>query len=414
MISGSNINLVKSHNVRVILLRLLRDGQDSRVELARKLSLSNTTITNITTELLHQGIIAEESLEAESEDIQRPVGRPRVMLRLVATARYAVGVHIGVGNLRVAITDLFANILHNQFGEFDLTAPAEAVLEQIAQMVEGIIESSGIDRRLLLGVGVGASGLVNYDAGINVLAPRLGWENIPIRQILEDRLGLQITVDNNVRAMALAEAFYGAGRGVETVVFIYGRIGVGSGIVVDGRVFRGSSAGAGEIGHNTIITNGGEICSCGNTGCLETLLSEPVWVKHAHKLAHENPHSLIAQQLKVENGKLKIEHVFQAAREGDRCMSEFITEQSCYLGIALANLVNILNPELVILGGMLAQGSDLILPVAEEKMRRASFARLGDKVKLQTTIFGWRAGVVGAASLALTRFFFLNEDNLLS
>lgn len=254
--------------------------------------------------------------------------------------------------------------------------------------------------------------MVNFEEGINVLAPRLGWENVPIQHLMETHLDLPVCVDNNVRTMALAEAFFGDGQGVGVLAFVYGRIGVGSGIVVNGQVFRGSGAGAGEIGHTTIIPTGGEICTCGNTGCLETILSEPVWIRHAQKLAASHPDSTLAATLKQRDERSPIELIFSAAADGDELAKQFIEDRSRYLGIALANLVNVLNPEMIIVGGMFAQGSDLILPVAEAKMKEASFAGLGEKVKLKTTSFGWRAGVIGAASLALTTFFYQYAEGI--
>ena len=407
---GSNINLVKSHNIRAILLSLLKDGPISRVELAEKLSLSNTTITNLISELLDQGIILEEQVEIPEK--RRRVGRPRRMLRLVPSARYAVGVHIGVGIIRVAITNLFAEIINGEIAKFDLTTPPDVVVKDIVRLIELTIEKSNIERERVIGIGVGASGLVNYEKGINVLAPRLGWENVPIQHLMEIQLDLPVCVDNNVRTMALAEAFFGDGQGVGVLAFVYGRIGVGSGIVVNGQVFRGSGAGAGEIGHTTIIPQGGETCSCGNTGCLETLLSEPVWIRDAEKLAASHPDSTLAAYLKRGDERSTIDLIFSAATDGDEFAQQFIEDRSCYLGIALANLVNVLNPELIILGGMFAQGSELILPIAETRMRESAFAGLGEKVRLEVTSFGWRAGVIGAAALALTSFFYQQTKDL--
>ena len=407
---GSNINLVKSHNTRAILLSLLQEGPISRVELAEKHALSNTTITNITSELLEQGIVIEERVE--SPEKRKRVGRPRRMLHLVPAARYAIGVHIGVGLFRVAITNLFAKIIYNEIATFDLTTPPEEVVKDIVRMIELAIELSGIERERVIGVGVGASGLVNYEEGINVLAPRLDWENVPIQHLMETQLDLPVCVDNNVRTMALAEAIFGDGQGVGVLAFVYGRIGVGAGIVVNGQVFRGGGAGAGEIGHTIIIPQGGETCTCGNSGCLETLLSEPVWIRHAEKIAASHPDSTLAAYLKQRDERSPIELIFSAAADGDELAQQFIEDRSRYLGIALANLVNVLNPEMIIVGGMFAQGSDLILPVAEAKMKEASFAGLGEKVKLKTTSFGWRAGVIGAASLALTTFFYQYAEGI--
>jgi glucokinase len=324
----------------------------------------------------------------------------------VPSARYAIGVHIGVGLFRVAITNLYSDIVFSEIETFDLETPPEVVIQNIVKQIERAINNSKVDRERVIGVGVGASGLVNFEEGINVIAPRLGWENVPIQHLMEIQLDMPVCVDNNVRAMALAEALFGYGRDASVLAFVYGRIGVGAGIVVNGQVFRGSGAGAGEIGHTTILPEGGETCTCGNTGCLETLLSEPVWVKQAEKIAAAHPASRLAARLNRGEEGSPIEQVFFAARDGDKLALEFIQERSCYLGIALANLVNVLNPELIILGGMFAQGGDWILPVAEAKMKESAFAGLGEKVRLEVTSFGWRAGVIGAAALALTTFFY--------
>jgi len=402
---GRNLNLVKAHNLSAILLRLLQSELVSRVELAKELSLSSTTITNLTAELLEDKIIAEEEVETPTTK-RKQVGRPRRMLRLIPSARYAIGVHIGVGMYRVAITNLVASIVISQTADFDQAASPEDVIKEIARVVDQIIEESGVDRRRIIGIGVGASGLVDTVTGVNVLSPRLNWEDVPIRSLLESFVNLPICVDNNVRSMALGEAFFGVGREVSVLAFVYGRIGVGAGFVVDGKLFRGSGAGAGEIGHTVILGQAGETCSCGNTGCLETLISEPVLLKQAQMIADQYPKSLLPQYMAEQGTSDPIERIFAAARDGDERTRIMIEERSCYLGIALANLVNIMNPELILLGGMFAQGQDLILPVAEAKMRSMAFAGLGENVKIAPTEFGWRAGVVGAASLALTSFFY--------
>jgi glucokinase-like ROK family protein len=407
---GSNINLVKTHNMSAILYTLLREEMVSRVELAERLSLSNTTITNLTAELLEQEIILEEQVETSGK--RKRVGRPRRMLRLIPNARFSIGVHIGVGMFRVAVTDLIAEIIYNQMTKFDLDTPSEDVISKVAENIELIIQESGVDRANVIGIGVGASGLVNYMSGVNVLAPRLGWKDVPIQYLLESHLDLPVSVDNNVRSMALGEAFFGAYRGVGSLAFVYGRIGVGAGFVVDGQLFRGSSAGAGEIGHTIMLPQGGDLCSCGNSGCLETLISEPVLVKQAELFAEENPESLLAQYLKKEDISGKMEQIFTAARDGDKISLDFIEDRACYLGIALGNLINMINPEVILLGGMFAQGHDLIIPVAEEKMKEAAFARLGEKVQIAATGFGWQAGVIGAAALALTTFFYQHAEGI--
>ncbi len=400
---GSNISTIKSHNLRAILLALLRHEYISRTRLAKLTGLSTTTITNLISQLLEQGIVIEEGTEMLQP--RRGAGRPRMALRLVPEAQYAVGIHIGVGNIRVAVTDLRAHILSYLSLDHPLDKPAEAVLAETAELVNQAITQSGVNPQNVIGIGVGASGLVNPDTGINIIAPNLGWRNAPLREWLAKPLGLPVCVENNVRAMALGEALFGAAQNVRVLAFVYARIGVGAGLVVDGQLYRGSGAGAGEIGHTMIIPDGGELCRCGNTGCLETLVSEPVIVGLAKELAGQNGCGILATHLQQVE-ELTIEQVFTAARAGDTPTQIMLTQRARYMGIALANLVNILNPELILLGGIFTQEHNLLLPTIEATMRQHAFANLGQRVRLQPTGFGRNAGVIGGAALALTTFFY--------
>ncbi len=410
-LAGSNILRVKKHNLRAVLLTFLHAGSLSRVQLAEQTTLSNTTITNLTAELIEHGIIVETSDQATPGKARRGVGRPRTMLQLVPDARFVVGVHIGIGMFRVAITNLHAEIVQNKIVNFSIDQPAEEVLQLITQTIQAILAESAIEPYRILGIGVGASGLVNYQTGINLRAASLGWQDVPIREHLEDQLGLPVCVDNNVRAMALGEAYFGLGRGVDVLAFIYGRIGVGAGFVINGQLFRGFGAGAGEIGHTIVLPHNGALCRCGQRGCLETLVSEPVLLQDAWPLAEAYPDGVLASHLNKAVDD-PVEAVFAAARAGDTPTLQMIEERAYYLGIALANLVNVLNPEMIVLGGMFAQAGDLIIPVAEGTMRKTAFAQLGERVRLQPTQFGWRAGVVGAASLALMGLFYAADRDL--
>lgn len=404
---GSNSSTIKSHNLRAILLMLLRSEYISRARLAELTGLSTTTITNLIAELLAQGVVIEEG--AESSPSRRGVGRPRMALRLAPEARYAVGVHIGVGSFQVAVTDLRAHIRCHLRQLFPLDKPADAVLADIIDLVNQAIAGSNVRRQDIIGVGVGASGLVDPATGVNLLAPNLSWRNITIRDTLAQGLKLPVCVDNNVRAMALGEALFGAAQNVRVSAFVYARMGVGSGFVVDGQPYGGSNAGAGEIGHTTFLVDGGAACRCGNTGCLETLISEPAIMALAHRLARQDQAGILAGYLEqVEQPS--IEQVFAAARAGDQATRQLLDERARYMGIALANLVNILNPELILIGGIFFQGQDLLLPAMEQTMRQRAFANLGERVRLQPASFGRQAGIIGAAALALTHFFYQQND----
>lgn len=403
-LSGSNPTRMKSQNMRAVLMAFLRHGELSRARLAELTGLSSTTITNLVAEMAAAGLVTEL---ASPQNGSRSVGRPRTPLRLRPEAGHAVGVHVSVGHIRIALTDLCGRIVADRALRHDLTTPAETVLAETARQIEALLAAHAAPPDSIVGVGVGASGLVNPQSGVNVLAPNLGWRNVAIRDLLEQRLGLPVVVDNNVRAMALAEARFGAGRDVEVMAFIYARIGVGAGIIVGQQLFRGSGAGAGEIGHITILPDGGEPCRCGNHGCLETLVSEPAILRLAAEVAAQAPDGLLAQHLRQATAEeTRLAAVFAAARAGDAPTLAMLEERGHYTGIALANLVNVLNPNLILLGGLFSQAADLLLPAIETTLRARAFADLGEAVQLRTTSFGAQAGMIGAAALALDTLFY--------
>ncbi|MGC9398789.1 MAG: ROK family transcriptional regulator [Anaerolineae bacterium] len=401
--SGSNI---KSHNMHAILLALLQHGTLSRVRLAQMTGLSSTTITNLVAELLEEGLVTEEGPLR-----RRRVGRPRTALQLVPDARYALGIHIGVGSIRVTLTDLLAIPLLVRSFEHPLEEPAEAVLGRSLEVIHQVLEQSGVDLEDVVGLGVGASGLVDTKRGINVFAPNLDWHDVPMQEWFATRMPIPICVDNNVRAMALAEALFGKGRDSQVMAFVYVRIGVGAGIVVGHQLYHGSVAGAGEIGHTIIVADGGDPCRCGNTGCLETLISEPVMVRQAEKLAAQNPNGILATCLAKDEAP-RIARVFEAAERGDTATRDMLEERACYMGLALANLVNVLNPDRIILGGLYAQGTKWLLPATQATLRQRAFADLGKRVQVEITGFGDEVGAIGAAALALNAFFYQNTETL--
>jgi glucokinase-like ROK family protein len=382
--------------------------------LAKRTNLSNTTITNLIAELINQGIVKEINANNIEKEELRPVGRPRTSIYLEPNARFVIGIHIGVGIFRVGLTNLRAEIVTNHTQSFAIDSPAAEVLAQIVSSVESVIVESGIERNKILGVGVGASGLVDYTTGVNLLAPNLNWIEIPLRDQLQDRLQLPVIVDNNVRNMAIAETYFGAGIGVDSVAFVYGRTGVGAGLTFKGRVFRGSSKGAGEIGHSVMLVHDGEPCRCGNSGCLETLVSESAILRRAENIARKNPDGILSDIFKNKPDISPIECVFEAARQGDGQVQKMIDERAYYLGVALANLINLFNPELILLGGIFSLGEDLFLAPIIRTIQQMAFGGMGKNVRLQATTFGWKAGVVGAAALALLHFFYQQTDDCLS
>jgi len=399
---GSNQVTAKSHNIRSILKALLYHQQISRVELAELTGLTAATISNLVNELLSQGLVRENGIE----QLASPrVGRPRMTVELIPDARFAIGVHIGIGEYQVVISNLLANIIFSTTQKFEICTPAEIIIQEVVTQIDKLIIQSGIPKNLIVGIGVGASGLVNVETGVNINAPNLCWQNIPIREWVHQGTGLPVIVDNNVRLMCLAEAMFGEGKTANVMAFMYARVGVGAGLYVNGKLFRGMAAGAGEIGHSIMIPDGGEKCSCGNYGCLETLVSQKAIIRSAQHLAGANPSGIMAQKF-CECHSNEMDCVFLAARDGDNEILDMLTEKARYFGIAIANLINILNPNLIVLGGILGQGEEYFLPEIKKIVKEYSFSHLGDQVNICVSGFGQKTGVIGASALALSTYFY--------
>lgn len=425
-----NAPAARAQNLSHLLHTLQRHQPISRIRLARMTGISTTTVTNLVHELVQAGIVVETGVD---ELATTPgAGRPPVAMRLDPQSRCAIGVHIGVRQARIGLVDLQANLLamHSvpfsplqfaQDGEGASIVRGEepqATLARIATAIAAVVaahEASGAPQRLV-GIGVGASGLVQSGAGINVLAPRLGWRNVPLRDHLQNFLAQEapslvdaatrralgnVVIDNNVRTMALAESLYGVCRNARALAFVYARVGVGAGLVVDRNLYRGADYGAGEIGHWVMKPRDGKLCGCGNRGCLETLISEDVLLAQAEAIQSE-----------LTRGRANpLQVVFEAARDGHLALVEMLEDRAYYVGLALANLVNVLNPQAILLGGWLSDAFDLIEPVASSVMRRHAFAGMADGVDLLPTSFGNYSGVIGAGVLALENYLFSPEAN---
>ena len=379
---------IKLYNLSTILCALLSEKHASRAWLASHLGLSTATVTNLISELLEQGIVVEDGTLSNRN--KNNVGRPQTLIRLVPQSRFALAIYIEVGSIKVALTDIYGKSFDNDVVEHPLNLSAEQVLEQVSHVAKTLIQRSGIGHEQIVGIGIGASGLVDSTSGENIVAHNLGWSNLHLREYFSNTLNLPVMVDNNVRAMALGESMFGVGLTVEILAFIYGRIGVGAGFVIGNQLYRGMSSGAGEIGHTTVVMEGGELCSCGNTGCLQTIVSETKLIQAANAIADFN----------------SIPEIYDAARAGNHSIKLLMERHATYLGIAIANLINILNPNMIVLGGMFADAYDLWLPPIEKIVHQRTFADLGRVVALKPTAFGDNAGIVGAASLALDAFFY--------
>jgi glucokinase len=297
-------------------------------------------------------------------------------------------IDLGGTNVRAIVADLDANIRGDQIQPSRAADGLDACLASIEEAIRKAAAEDNVEAQSLKGIGVCSAGWVDSERGIVPAAPQLpGWHDVPLAQIISDRLGPPAILENDANAAALGELTFGAGRGVRHLVYITVSTGVGGGIIADGRLYGGAKGSAGEIGHTVIDPNGPK-CGCGNNGCLEALASGTAIARRGAEAAKRGDSPALAEALKRE-GRLGAKDVAAAAESGDQTAREIFEEAGRYLGIALANLVNLLSPEAIILGGGVMHSRELFLPQAEATMRelaldeplkyvRVSLAELGD------------------------------------
>ena len=273
----------------------------------------------------------------------------------------------------------------------------QAVTSRIFTTIDRLLSQGTTDRAQLDSIAIAAAGAIDTNKGWITLSPNLpGWLNIPLRDIVRKRYGVDTYLINDASAAALGEHRLGAGRDKNNLVYITVGTGIGGGIIVDGELYSGTSGGAGEIGHMTIDANGPE-CNCGNTGCLEVLASGTAIANEAKRRIKQGEKSLLSDM--VLEG-ITAEKVANAAHGGDQLALDVISRAATYLGVGMVNLVNIFNPEMIIVGGGLSKMGELLLRPARQVVRKRAFPLCAGAVRIVVTKLGDDAGVLGAAIFA--------------
>ena len=291
--------------------------------------------------------------------------------------QYIIGVDLGGTNIVVGAMSADGK---SHFAMRSIPTSSESGAEGVADRIVGLIEGVILDtiaqtdasRRDVIGVGIGAPGPLDRDKGIVIVAPNLGWRNFPLRDRIAERLNLPATLDNDANCATVGEWWQGAARGGTNVIGMTIGTGIGGGIIIDGKLFHGSSDVAGEIGHTTIDLNGRH-CKCGNYGCLEAYASGPAIATRAREvLVREETASLLPSLVGGQLDSITAETVYKAAQQGDAVASEIVRDTARYLGAGIANLLNIINADVVVVAGGVTQAGDaLFVPLRAEVRRRA-------------------------------------------
>jgi N-acetylglucosamine repressor len=372
-----------------IVLNLIREHQPiSRIQITRTTGLKISTITVITRRLMEKGLIFEQGVAPSNG------GRKARLLGLRPEKVSIIGIDIGVTRTTLALSDFNGEVIHQQV----LTTGRRAApfIEKLIQSVERLIASQPGPVQFD-GIGISATGIVDSAGGKIIFSPNLGWRDVDIRAMFEKRLSLPITVDNDARASALAEIWHGRGReaGSMHLVFVTVNEGVGTGIVVNGQLFRGSSEGAGEFGHLSLNHNG-PICNCGNRGC---------WELYASDRASINRFLELQRKLGISDGKsdaaYTMRDVIKLAKSGNQAARGSLLATAKYLALGIANIVNSLNPEMVVVGGELAGVWPMLEPVINATLKPKVFSRNFSAARIVPSALEFNASLVGAFLHAL-------------
>ena len=317
--------------------------------------------------------------------------------------RFVLGIDIGGTNLVVGSVAEDGSAVLAVAGEpTHAEAGATDVLDRLVGLAERAIaatrrQAPGAE---ILGVGVGAPGPLDTKRGIVLLTPNLGWVNMPLRQIIHDRLGLPAALDNDANCAVLGEWWVGAARGARHAIGITIGTGIGGGLILDGKLYHGASDVAGEIGHTTIDTEGRR-CKCGNYGCLEAYASGPNIALRAVEEIEAGAVSRLPALVGGDLGKITAQTVYQAAKDGDDLALEVVNDTAKFLGVGIGNLLNIFNPEVVVVcGGVTLAGDHLFIPLRREAARRA-FKPAVAACRIVPGELAGTAGVYGAARVFL-------------
>ncbi len=317
--------------------------------------------------------------------------------------RFVLGVDIGGTNLVVgSVAEDGSTVLAAASEPTHAEAGATDVVDRLVELAERAIvatrrEAPGAE---ILGVGVGAPGPLDTKRGIVLLTPNLGWVNMPLREIIHDRLGLPAALDNDANCAVLGEWWVGAARGARHAIGITIGTGIGGGLVLDGRLYHGASDVAGEIGHTTIDTEGRR-CKCGNYGCLEAYASGPNIAIRAIEEIEAGAVSRLPGYVGGDLTQITAQTVYLAAQEGDELALEVVNDTAKFLGVGIGNLLNVFNPEVVVVcGGVTLAGDHLFVPLRREVSRRA-FKPAVAACRIVPGELAGTAGVYGAAKAFL-------------
>jgi glucokinase-like ROK family protein len=393
MLTG-NQDKVRKINKSIVMNTLRLHAPISRARIANLTGLNRSTVSNIVNALIEEGLVSENEQEGSK------VGRPAIPLGLRSDGGAVIGMEIGVDFIAILLTNFVAETLWETRIETSPSQPQSSIIGQAEQLVERALSIAKEKRLRPLGLGIGLPGLINLNQGELIIAPNLNWKNVPLRLMWNQRFRLPVYIENEANLAALGEYYFGVARGVDNFIYLSSGIGLGGGIMIGGNLFRGGYGYAGEIGHVQRDPQG-EQCACGRIGCWETQVGTRAVLHRVKKelQIHSDQFLLDACQGNFDN--ITFEMVVKFALEDDHVCRQAIEDVAANLGAGIADLVNVFNPQLVVIGGAFILGKDILEPIIKKTIFSEALQPSTDNLRIAFSERGADACALGAVAIVL-------------
>ncbi|TYP53240.1 ROK family transcriptional regulator [Thermosediminibacter litoriperuensis] len=399
-----NSKYVKKIN-RMTVLNLIKQHEViSRQELAKITGLTPPAITGIIRELLEIGLVKEVGL-AKSRGGRRPV-----KLKFNPEAGYVIGIEVTRFETSIGIADLKNDPTEINTIDLDMTDP-DAGISLLADTIKHILDQGVKEGKNFLGVGVAFPGLLNVKEGIVKRSINLGpkWKGYPVKEAIEKQVGLPVFVENNSNASALAERWFGGAVAYKDLVYVNFGEGISAGIIMDDRILQGFQGHAGEIGHIVMVEDG-PLCNCGNRGCLESICGIPALLRKVNsELLLIKDGDPLKKIWKIK-GKVGADDIIKCASKEGSYAYELLKQMARYVGLAIADVVNLYNPEAVFIGGKMAKAAEIFMDVINKTVHTHAFPEIAMSTSIKVSSLGKNSGVIGACALALRELFKSSSD----
>ena len=394
---------------KIKILNLIREnGSISKADIAKISGISAPTVTRIVDSLINdEGLILEIG-EGVSKGGRRPT-----LIEFAGLDNFVIGIDIGTSQIYGVLANLNAEIITEVRYDIQIDDGLEIILERMSDALCDLQNDPAVEGKRIYGIGLAVAGLVDRNKNILAYSPDFHWVNADIVSFVRRRCQLPIIFDNITRVMALGELFYGIGQKVKDFIFINVGYGIGAGIIIDGKPLYGNVGMAGEFGHITLDKNSKIVCECGNRGCLEALASGRAIALAAQKRLPQNPDSLLNELCHGNPDRLTSEIVAEASKRGDTLACNVFKDAAEYLGVGVAAMINLFNPQAVVIGGGVSQAGNLLFDTVRSEVKKRALDNMAQNVEIMPTSFGMNSAVMGAVALILNEILHLNFTPIL-